>query len=425
MILSGASGAPRGGGRMSDENDRTTNGRTTYRRDVLKALGATVAAGVVGTAAAGSASAQRAREYAQTYKPEEGYAKAYSHVPAHDDGYVLCGYQYQPATNEGDYYLTKVGSDGTQGWATSYSNGYYDHAYDIVQTEDGGYACCGYSYGEDSYRYSDVYMVKTDGQGEVEWQQTYSSDDQSEDRAYSLYSYDDGYVLGGTSYDYGGEGSRDYYVVDVDNEGSVNYQNQYSYRDDWGWSVKPAEDDGYVMAGYSSGEQLYDDYDYRLSKYDSSGDEEWSKTYSSFGYNSRCYEVVPTNDGGYAMGGYTYSPSRSDYVYYLVKTDSDGELVYDENYYYQDHNNYCYSLDQTSDAGYILYGYAQQGRDDRGNYLMVKTGPQGEVQWYDAYRYGYDDVGWDVNYYDEDDSYTTCGYTSDEQEAYYAYLGKY
>jgi hypothetical protein len=408
---------------MPERNDSDRSGRvTTRRRNVLKAAGVIAAGGIVGAASAGSASAQPSRQYAQAYKPDDWYAKTYAHVPDYEDGYVLGGYQYKPATNEADCYVTKVGSDGTQGWTNTYGDDHHNEAYDVKQTGD-GYVCCGYSYDEDTYRYSDVYVVKMNEDGDADWEQTYSSGDRNEDRAYSVHSYEDGYVLGGYSYDYGGRGSRDFYVVDIDEEGEVKYENKYSYQDDWGWSILPRDDGGYVLGGYSSGERDYDDYSYRATGIDEDGEELWSNTYK-FGYDARCYELAPREDGGYAMGGYAYSPRRSDYVYYLVACDSNGEVVYDENYYYPGYNSYCYSIDHTDDGGYVMYGYANRGDKDDGDYLMIKTNSEGGVDWYDAYSYGYDDVGWDVNY-NEDGSYTACGYTTDYEGAKYAYAAKY
>lgn len=395
----------------------------TSRRNVLRAAGTVAAAGVAGISLTGTAAAQNqpSIEWERRYRTGDQYSYGYSHAPAHDRGYVFCGYRYYPGDNRADYALYKTDTRGNVDWNRHYDNRYYDHAYDVVPTHDGGYACCGYSYGRDNPNYSDYWMVKTDDRGRVDWRKEYSSGDQTEDRAYGMYhTDDDGFVLGGYSDSHGGGGSKDYWAVKTDDRGNVDWRYKYDYRDDECWAVKSAHDDGFVLGGYSSGRNQYDNYDYRLTKIDGGGNEQWSRQYG-YGYNSRCYDVVPTGDGGYLMGGYTYHPNRRGYAYYAVKTNGRGRHQWDQTYYLPNYDSYCYSL-KPHDDGYVLHGYAQRGRN-RSDYLTVKVGEGGSPQWYDRHGYGYNDVGWDV--YTYDDYFTTCGYTSDRQGRYYSYMAEY
>ena len=76
-----------------------------------------------------------------------------------------------------------------------------------------------------------------------------------------------------------------------------------------------APDGGYVLAGYTNsfGAGLTDA---RLVKTDSDGNKMWDKTYGTED-NEGVYSVVATSDGGFALAGGTFNPS--DCSFWLVK----------------------------------------------------------------------------------------------------------
>ena len=80
------------------------------------------------------------------------------------------------------------GPPATQ-WNITYSRQGSVGAYGLVETDDGGYAMVGYtrSYGSGS---DDVWLVKVDSGGQIEWSQTYGG--ASEDAAYALVQTGDG-----------------------------------------------------------------------------------------------------------------------------------------------------------------------------------------------------------------------------------------
>ena len=58
---------------------------------------------------------------------------------------------------------------------------------------------------------------------------------------------------------------------------------------------------------------------------------EWTKTYGGTG-GEEAYCVVQTNDGGYALAGYTTSYSAGISDMWLVKTDSSGNTQWSKTY---------------------------------------------------------------------------------------------
>jgi hypothetical protein len=116
-------------------------------------------------------------------------------------------------------------------------------------------------------------------------------------------------------------------------------------------AVIQTSEGGYALAGrtksFGSG-----DYEFWLIKTDSLGNLEWNKTYGA----GSAYAIVQTSDGGYVIGG-----SR------LVKTDSGGNIEWEKNY-----SSGIISMVQTSDGGYVLTG---------SEFWLAKTDALGELQW--------------------------------------------
>jgi hypothetical protein len=103
----------------------------------------------------------------------------------------------------------------TMQWNKTYGGTGYDYGYSIIQAPD-GYVIAGYtdSYGNGS---GDVYLVKTDYNGTMQWNKTYGGT--GEDRGYSIIQAPDGYVIAGYTDSYG-NGSGDVYLVKVGDDAS-------------------------------------------------------------------------------------------------------------------------------------------------------------------------------------------------------------
>ena len=80
----------------------------------------------------------------------------------------------------------------------------------------------------------------------------------------------------------------------------------------------------------------------------------WHQTYGGTG-NEEVHSVIQTSDGGYALAGWTSSFGASEYDFWLVKTDSSGNVQWNKTYGGSGHDE-AYSVIQTSDGGYAITG---------------------------------------------------------------------
>jgi predicted secreted protein len=248
--------------------------------------------------------------------------RAYALVQTSDGGYALAGWTNSFGAGSYDFWLVKTDAAGTMQWNTTYGGTASDRAYALVQTTDGGYALAGntQSFGAG---WSDFWLVKTDASGNMMWNQTYGGTDW--DYAYALVqTTDGGYALAGYTDSFGAGGSN-FWLVKTDTNGNMQWNMTYGgTNDDRVYALVQTSDGGYALAGWTNsfgagGSNFW------LVKTDTNGNMQWNQTYGGTN-NDQAYALVQTTDGGYALAGYTYSFGAGSYDFWLVETDASGNV---------------------------------------------------------------------------------------------------
>ncbi len=124
----------------------------------------------------------------------------------------------------------------------------------------------------------------------------------------------------------GPDGAADVYLVKLDATGNVQWSRIYSTpMDDQGFCVKQTTDGGYILTGYIVDTVLLNRL--FLIKTDESGDIQWSKIYSSSD-REEGIEVQQTPDGGYFISGYQYNDFYFGYDDLVMRTDESGNVLW-------------------------------------------------------------------------------------------------
>ncbi len=122
---------------------------------------------------------------------------------------------------------------------------------------------------------------------------------------------------------------------------------------------------------------------------------EWQHTFGGID-DDHAYTLQQTTDGGYILGGYSYSNisgnktenSKGINDYWIIKTDIAGNIQWQKTIG-GNGSDLLYFLQQTNDGGYILAGWSNSGTagDKTENcigivdYWIVKTDSLGNIQW--------------------------------------------
>jgi len=254
------------------------------------------------------------KEWARTFGgPEAEWG--FSVEETSDDGYVVAGFTRSEGEGEEDAWLIKTDSRGRQVWGRTFGGPQADYARSVWQTSDGGYIIAGRtsSYGSGG---ADAWLIKTDADGNEQWSWPFGGPKDDFANAVQQTS-DGGYVFAGGTRS-AGDGNTDMWLVKTDGNGTLEWGEAFGGSDEEeGCSVQQTPDGGYVMAGYTTSYGAGEE-DVWLVKADSRGREQWSRTFGG----SRCdigYAVQWTSDSGYVVAGVTESYGNGSVDMWLLK----------------------------------------------------------------------------------------------------------
>lgn len=256
-----------------------------------------------------------------------------------DGGFIMVGTSKGFKESGKKMLVLKLDAEGEIEWAKTVGHsGYSLEGNAIKPTPDGGYIAVGSTETKDDKL--DVYIVKLDNAGNMEWDKIIGGLEDDEANAVDI-GLDGGYIVAG----YTRSAYRDRwnsYLIKLDAFGNLEWTSilditNYTYAND----IITIEE-GYIVAGRSS-------YGY-VAKFDPSGDIQWVN-FAPSARGSELKKVLMGHNGKiYAFGDYS---SR----YYVVETDLDGSywkyrwLIGDYQDFY-----YGFGMDKTDDGGYILTG---------------------------------------------------------------------
>ncbi|RKZ33778.1 hypothetical protein DRQ33_03540, partial [bacterium] len=328
--------------------------------------------------------------------------KGFTFAQTPDGGYIITGRTESFGAGLEDVYLIKTDPSGNVIWTKTYGGSSQDWGYSVKMTADGGYIIAGYTY---SFGDScDVYLVKTDASGDTMWTRYYGGPYWED--AYSVeQTSDGGYIVVGYTESFG-EGSRNIYLIKTDSSGDTMWTKTYGGTNySVGRSVLQTPDGGYAIVGYTNSFGT-GDYDVYLIKTDPSGNTEWTKTYGGAALD-KGFWLQQTSDGGYIIAGGSYSFSATGSDAYIIKTDAFGDTMWTKTYSVSDYD-WTYSIYQTTDGGYIATGYIQDAGADE--LYLLKINSDGDTMWTKTYGGTAADVGRCV-IQTTDQGYAIVGYT--------------
>jgi hypothetical protein len=240
-----------------------------------------------------------------------------------DGGFVMAGCSESRGAGQGDVYLVRTDARGDTLWTRTLGGASRDEGFSVRQTADKGFVIAGLtqSYGAGG---DDVYLIKTDAQGDTEWTRTFGCGD--DDFAYAVRQTDDGgYIVVGLNESFGA-GGEDVYLVRTNAAGDTLWTRTCGGpNSDEAHSVEETADGGFVVAGsthsYGAG-----DFDGYLIRTGPGGDVRWTRTLGSTG-DDGAWAVAPVANGGFFVAGYKSSAGSRDV--FLVRTDSAGNVPAD------------------------------------------------------------------------------------------------
>lgn len=250
------------------------------------------------------------------YSGEDGIYHVSDFIPL-KDGYLIVGNDESLADNprfEKYLLLIKTDLDGNEVWARDIKVPYPLSGHSVIAVDD-GYVITGDTSksivvfdgsngGAAPFHEVDTFLVKTDLDGNLVWQKTYDSPLQ--DYGNSILAADDGYMIAGYTGEYSG-GNGSIFLMKTDRDGIRQWQKLYGVNNSTFPGKMIISGNGFVVTGYSESSG-YSSGDVYLMKADTDGNLLWQ---SSFGGADRDegQSVIETG-GQYLIGGSTNSFSE-------------------------------------------------------------------------------------------------------------------
>jgi len=218
---------------------------------------------------------------------------------------------------------------------------------------------------------------------------------------------DGGYIITGSTSSFG-QGNTDMYLLKLDSMGVKKFETSFGgVSNEIGKGVVQLIDSSYVIAGYTSSTGV-GGYDIFLVKTDKTGALLWQKTIGGTDWDF-AYSMEATADGGFIIAGTTYSYGRGNADGYVVKTDANGNVVWQKTYGGINDDEFK-SVIQTADGNYALTGYTKSYNDiDSGDVWVFKLDLNGDSTWCKFYGGSKEDFGNQIIEHPSGDLYVAGG----------------
>ena len=334
-----------------------------------------------------------------------------------------------------DYWLLKFDSDGELQWHRTYGGSKDDRGQALIQTADGGFALAGYAMssdgdGSNNEGFHDHWIVKLDAGGTIEWERSYGF--AGHDHAYDLIQTPDGgYFFTGfldivASGGQGGSakisgltahGVGEFWGTKIDAQGNLEWRKFFGgTNNDRAYGLVQSFDGGYIMAGFSESDDTdisntKGSYDFWLVKVNDTGGLVWERSFGGSGIDV-AYDIERTEDNAYVIAGHTFSTDQDitenhgESDAWLIKINEAGELIWEQTYGGSGFDS-ANSVKQTADGGFLIAGNSRSSDQDlsensgENDMWVIKTDPNGKLLWQNTQGGSGIDFGFDATEHGE------------------------
>lgn len=253
-------------------------------------------------------------------------------IPSNNNGYFLLGHArgYEPM---GDLLLIHIDHEGNEIWRNHYGSEYDDYGFDLIQESNGDVLMTGSKggffddvHGNFKNHDADIYLIKTDANGNEVWQKTYGGN--QHDFGQKITPMEDGgYFIFGSSQS-GSHGSFDMILIKTDDNYNEEWRTYYGGTEyEYGMSMDKNEQGDLFLFGTTKSYGVNGSADFYLVKTNNIGEEIWNLTIGGdnieFGH-----QVIATADSGCVVIGQTNSFGEGGFDFLFTKIDKNGLIEY-------------------------------------------------------------------------------------------------
>jgi len=299
-------------------------------------------------------------------------------VTCPDGGYFIAGHTECWGAGDCDGFAMKTDSRGDSVWMNTYGNIYDDVAYDGILSNDGGYVMTGLTIGF-GFGEADVYLCKFDENGKRIWVQRYGGP--REDIGWSVrQTPDNGYIIAGYTTSFTKDSTCQIYLIKTDQDGNLQWQKTYGDSDSTdyrGYRVRLTPDGGYAVVGYYG--NFNTNANSLLLKTDANGNMQWMKQYNSTEPYFLAVGLATTTDSGFVLTGETLGPGDSSSNALLLKVDKEGNTQWMRKIGKPGFDYYANNVIQLANGNYAFIGTEQTDLSGEYDFLLMVFNSTGQT----------------------------------------------
>jgi hypothetical protein len=291
--------------------------------------------------------------FSQTVFQKIVTAFTYNQYRTNDGGFICTGSQGCISPGGFDASLTKVDSSYNVQWSARFGTAGSNHAGQPIQTSDNGYIMAGRSSGNVSQEL--VSIIKVDSIGQLQWVKGFIYDQPNSAFSNQLIATSDGgYIIVEASQIRMNQGRSDVFVIKVNSAGQMEWNKVYG--EDYGQNgvrIIEASSGGYYIGGNTEN-VASNNSDVLLLKINAFGALQWSKRYRGPG-ELVLSDMELTSDGAFMVSGTSDITGGLNDDFFLMKINVSGTVQWSKVYKHEG-KDVASSVVQTLDQGYALVG---------------------------------------------------------------------
>ena len=308
-----------------------------------------------------------------------------SAVKSNDDNILICGYQGI------DVILLKVSKNGDEIWRSSFDPGKNSTATALVQTNNNEIFICGNTDRNEQESDIDILLVKTDAQGDTLWTKTYGGPE-NDYVSNIIYTSDGNILISGKTESFGAGSWGDFYLVKVNPNGDTLWTKSYSDPDqEVPFHLLETMAGDYIITGTN---EDYEPREIYLVKVGLNGEKLWDRKIGPPIWKWGSSTIALSNLELMICGKVSIGDGYSQVL--VVKTDSQGNTIWEKEYGIENLNEQGMCLKQNIDETFTISGSGTNSETRYKNMVLLKIDQEGNELWSQNFGSEGADLAWNL-----------------------------
>ncbi len=273
-----------------------------------------------------------------------------------------------------DFFMIKRDGNGIVEWTVVHGDTLYNEKVRaVIQTSDGGYLATGSWRVDTLYPPTDIFLIKTDANGNLQWKKTYGNPFISESGGSIAETQNGDIIIAGSNANPINPGA---FLMKVNAQGDSLWTSQLGGGMGSEKVMIANNGDIYVGGDVRQGTSIPYDYNTWLAKTDDQGNELWRQVFDPPNYSDFAdFHVTPDGGIAYLLNAEALLGWQN---IYLKKLDANGSLQWEKEYggALCDH---AASMTLANDGGYLIIGGANAPDCEQFVTYLIRTDSLGQT----------------------------------------------